>query len=383
MFQPLENSIVQNLEALIDECVQIVRPRLSVFSKTYQLNLQAAKEIKEFLEEKTAFFWILEASEGILGIGESSFVTVQGRPTESPEKIEPQISAIPQQISSLDVLSGISSPRLRFGLSCALVDCAAKLEGLSPLKYLADKLNLGSDSTQVAVRGVLFQNEEEKLIDLKPYYKHFKLKLGPSEEEIRLVQNIILSNKDCIFSVDCNGSFENCPEKLLQFEKAILDGKGSLEYIEQPFNSEDKIVYWRNQFKSPFALDQSLRTRDDFDFWRDHRNFIWVLKVSAIGSLFEVIQIAELAKTSGNKFLIGGMLETAVGKVWQLYLCCLLSPDLPSEISVPNRYFPDEDLIINPEFLYPSKGEINLPTESPQFNIKEIKSFEQRFPLAR
>ena len=382
MFQPSENSIVKNLEALIDECVQIARPRLSVFSKTYELNLQAAQEIEELLEKKTAFFWILEASEDILGIGESSFIAVKGRPTESPEKIEPQISALPQQISSLDVLSGISSPRLRFGLSCGLVDCAAKLEGHSPLKYLADKLNLGSYSTRVEVRAVLFQNEEEKLRDLKRYYKHFKLKLGPSEEEIRLVRNIIVTNKDCIFSVDCNGSFENCPEKLLQFEKAILDGKGSLEYIEQPFDSKDKIVYWSKQFKSPFALDQSLRTRDDFEFWRNFRDFIWVLKVSAIGSVFEVIQIAELAKTSGNKFLIGGMLETVVGKVWQLYLCCLLSPDLPSEISVPNRYFPDEDLIIDSEFLYPSKGQINLPTVSPQFNIEEIKSFEQRFPLA-
>jgi L-alanine-DL-glutamate epimerase-like enolase superfamily enzyme len=383
MFQPSKNSIVKNLEASIDECVQRARPRLSVFSKTYPLNLQAAKEIKELLEEKTAFFWILEASEDTLGIGESSFVTVQGRPTESPEKIVPQISALPQQISSLDVLSGISSPRLPFGLSCGLVDCVAKLEGLSPLKYLAEKLNLDSYPTQVAVRGVLFQNEEEKLKDLKRYYKHFKLKLGPLEEEISLVQNIILSNKDCIFSVDCNGSFENCPEKLLQFEKAILDGKGSLEYIEQPFNSRKKILDLRDQFKSPFALDQSLRTRDDFDYWRNYRDFIWVLKVSAIGSLFEVIQIAELAKTSGNKFLIGGMLETVVGKVWQLYLCCLLSPDLPSEISVPNRYFPDEDLIIDSKFLYPSEGVIILPTESPQFNIKEIKSFEQRFPLAR
>jgi L-alanine-DL-glutamate epimerase-like enolase superfamily enzyme len=383
MFQPLENSLVKNLEASIDECVQRARPRLSVFSKTYQLNLQGAKEIKEFLEEKTAFFWILEASEGILGIGESSFVTVQGRPTESPEEILPQISALPQQISSLDVLSGISSPRLRFGLSCGLVDCAAKLEGLSPLEYLAEKLNLDSDSTQVAVRGVLFQNEGEKLRYLKRYYKHFKLKLGPSEEEISLVQNIILSNPDCIFSVDCNGSFEDCPEKLLQFEKAILDGGGSLEYIEQPFKSEDKIVNLRKQFKSPFALDQSLRTRDDFDLWGSYRDFIWVLKVSAIGSLFEVIQVAELAKTSGNKFLIGGMLETVVGKVWQLYLCCLLSPDFPSEISVPNRYFLDEDLIIDSKFLYPSEGVIILPTESPQFNIKEIKSFEQRFPLAR
>jgi len=383
MFQPSENSIIKNLEALIDECVQRARPRLSVFSKTYELNLQAAKEIKEFLEEKTALFWILEASEGILGIGESSLVAVKGRPTESPEKIGPQISALPQQISSLDVLSGISSPRLRFGLSCGLVDCAAKLQGLSPLEYLAEKLNLDSYSTRVAARGVLFQNEEEKLRDLKPYYTHFKLKLGPSDEEIRLVRNIILSNPDCIFSVDCNGSFENCPEELLQFEKAILNGGGSLEYIEQPFNSREKILDWRDQFKSPFALDQSLRTRDDFEFWRNHRDFIWVLKVSAIGSLFEVIQIAELAKTSGNKFLIGGMLETVVGKVWQLYLCCLLSPDLPSEISVPNRYFPDEDLIIDSEFLYPSEGKIILPTESPQFNIKEIKSFEQRFPLAR
>jgi L-alanine-DL-glutamate epimerase-like enolase superfamily enzyme len=280
-------------------------------------------------------------------------------------------------------LSSISSPRLRFGLSCGLVDCVAKLQGLSPLEYLAEKLNLDSYSTQVAVRGVLFQNEEEKLRDLKRYYKHFKLKLGPSEEEISLVQNIILSNPDCIFSVDCNGSFEDCPEKLLQFEKAILNGKRSLEYIEQPFNSREIILQWSDKFDTPFALDQSLRTRDDFDFWRNHRDFIWVLKVSAIGSLFEVIQIAELAKTSGNKFLIGGMLETVVGKVWQLYLCCLLSPDLPSEISVPNRYFPDEHLIINSEFLYPSEGEINLPTESPQFNIKEIKSFEQRFPLAR
>jgi L-alanine-DL-glutamate epimerase-like enolase superfamily enzyme len=382
MFQPLENSIVKNLEASIDECVQRARPKLSVFSKTYQLNLQAAKEIKELLEEKTAFFWILEASGGILGIGESSFVTVQGRPTESPKEIEPQISELPQQISSLDVLSGISSPRLRFGLSCGLVHCAAELQGLSPLKYLADNLNLDSYSTRVAVRGVLFQNEEEKLRDLKPYYRHFKLKLGPSEDEISLVQNIILSNKDCIFSVDCNGSFENCPEKLLQFEKTILDGGGSLEYIEQPFNSRKKILDWRNEFQSPFALDQSLRTRDDFDFWRNYRDLIWVLKVSAIGSLFEVIQVVELAKTSGNKFLIGGMLETAVGKVWQLYLCCLLSPDLPSEISVPNRYFPDEDLIINSEFLYPCEGKINLPTESPQFNIEEIKRFEQRFPLA-
>jgi L-alanine-DL-glutamate epimerase-like enolase superfamily enzyme len=383
MFQPLENSILQNLEASIDECVQRARPRLSVFSKTYELNLQAAKEIKEFLEKKTAFFWILEASEDTLGIGESSFVTVQGRPTESPEKIEPQISALPQQISSLDVLSGISSPRLRFGLSCGLVHCAAQLQGLSPLEYLAEKLNLDSYSTRVAVRGVLFQNEEEKLIDLKPYYKHFKLKLGPSEDEISLVQNIILSNPDCEFSVDCNGSFEDCPEKLLQFEKAILNGKRSLEYIEQPFNSEDKIVNWRGKFDTPFALDQSLRTRDHFDYWKNYRDFIWVLKVSAIGSLFEVIQIAELAKTSGNKFLIGGMLETVVGKVWQLYLCCLLSPDLPSEISVPNRYFPDEDLIIDSKFLYPSESEIILPSESPQFNIKEIKSFEQRFPLAR
>jgi hypothetical protein len=49
-------SAVKNLEALIDECVQRARPRLSVFSKTYKLNLQAAREIEELLEKKQPSF---------------------------------------------------------------------------------------------------------------------------------------------------------------------------------------------------------------------------------------------------------------------------------------------------------------------------------------
>ena len=193
-------------------------------------------------------------------------------------------------------------------------------------------------------------------------YQRIKLKIarGYEEEIVSFVRN---SFPEATLSVDAN-----CDYTISDIEMLRNLDKYNLAYIEQPL-AHDSIVdhaALRQAISTKICLDESITSPDIAReaFQIDAADIINI-KPGRVAGLQNSLEIAEIVNNFGGHCWVGGMLETGVGRSFNIAIASNTLIDMPGDTSPNDKYFVKD--IVRNTFKMES-GRIS-PFESPGIGV--------------
>ena len=244
------------------------------------------------------------------------------------------------------------------GLEFTMWDWFAKRDGVS----LAQALGGTRDRVDVGV-SVGVQKDIPTLLDvvgayLDDGYKRIKLKIKPGWD-IEPTRAVREAWPELKLQVDANSIYrlEDGPHL------AELD-PFNLLLIEQPLGHDDIFDHakLKPMLKSPLCLDESI-VSPDHARWAIEMNACDIINIKPgrIGGLADSKRIHDMAQAAGLAVWHGGMLETGIGRTFNVALASLPNFTLPGDISANDRYYA-RDIVTNPFTLNTEDSTLTVPT---------------------
>jgi len=195
-------------------------------------------------------------------------------------------------------------------------------------------------------------------------YRKIKLKIEPGADldYVRAVRQALGPNVH--MAVDANAAYT--PEQA--DDLARLDDFDLL-MLEQPFEGGDLVRHARLQARiaTPICLDESItssaRAQDmvDLDAGR-----IVNIKPGRVGGFSQSVAIHDLCRSRGVPVWCGGMLESGVGRAYNVALASLPGFTLPGDLSPSARYWARD--IVEPEWTM-EDGLVQVPRTDPGLGV--------------
>ncbi|MEM3246842.1 MAG: enolase C-terminal domain-like protein, partial [Thermoplasmatales archaeon] len=116
----------------------------------------------------------------------------------------------------------------------------------------------------------------------------------------------------------------------------------NLLYIEQPLQKEDILGYslLKKEIKTPVCLDESIESvtlaSNAIELGAVD---IINIKPGRVGGIANSLEIMKMARDYGVGIWIGGMLETGIGRSFNISLASSTLVDMPGDTSPNSRYF--------------------------------------------
>jgi O-succinylbenzoate synthase len=229
----------------------------------------------------------------------------------------------------------------RASVEMAAWDLVARAEGVS----LSRKLGGTLASVPVGV-AVGLHDSNEALFDavaghVADGYARVKLKIAPGRD-VAMLTAVRARFPDAVLWADANAGYTRGDAALL----ARLDAL-DLGLIEQPLAADDLAGHARlqDQMRTPICLDESIRSLGDVDAAVEIDACRVVnLKPGRVGGLAESVRIHDRLRDEGVPVWCGGMLETGIGRAYNLALASLPGFTLPGDISATRRYW-EQDIV--------------------------------------
>ena len=167
-----------------------------------------------------------------------------------------------------------------------------------------------------------------------------------------MVRAVRERHPDELLQVDANSAYDLSNWEALKEFDAF-----DLLLIEQPL-FEDDIVFHAEigrKLKTPICLDESIHSLRDVEaavrMWRRNDaldRLIVNIKPPRVSGFAEAIAIARVCRGEGVWTWIGGMLDSAWGKAFNLNLNGLPEIDLPGDHFSPTGAYFEEDVVATP-----------------------------------
>lgn len=167
-------------------------------------------------------------------------------------------------------------------------------------------------------------------------YKRIKVKIEKGYD-IEIVSAIREKFPNINMSVDANQSYSRNDFKIME----KLDDF-NLAYIEQPFKMEDLNAHaiLRKRIQTPICLDESITSFETF------KNAVELgaidilnIKPGRVGGINNTLELMLNAKENGIGVWIGGMLETGVGRSFNISIASQEYVNMPGDTSPNSKYF--------------------------------------------
>ena len=232
-------------------------------------------------------------------------------------------------------------PALRCGLETALLDALCRSAGL-PLWGLWGGADIRSRETDVTLP---IGHIDAVVATARTWYQKgfriLKLKAGHAVlDDIRRIEAVAAACPEASFVIDANQGYQ------LEQARALLQAIARLHLpvrvFEQPLHrdQQEEMIVLKQETSIPLAADESLRSLEDArQLIQQKAVDIFNLKITKCG-VIESVRIAELARASGVRLMIGGMVESrvAMGCSWSLVLGLggfeILDLDMPLLLSI-------------------------------------------------
>jgi O-succinylbenzoate synthase len=239
----------------------------------------------------------------------------------------------------------------------ALWDLMGKLSSRSLSKLIGGE----REEVQVGV-SVGIQPTIHDLLDkigsyLDNGYRRIKIKIKPGYD-LEPVKEIRQKYPNVLLQVDANSAFS------LQDSNIFRDlDKFNLLLIEQPLAHDDIIDHSKLQklLNTPICLDESIHSVEDA------RKAIEIgacriinIKAGRMRGILCSKNLHDLCQRHQVPVWCGGMLETGIGRAFNVALASLPGFTLPGDISASKRYFRRD--IITKEFELTRTGTLEVPT---------------------
>jgi len=189
-------------------------------------------------------------------------------------------------------------------------------------------------------------------------YHKIKIKIKPGRD-VDMLRNLRDRFPDTPFMADANSAYTLADVAHLK-QLDDLD----LMMIEQPLAHDDLRDHARlqDELETPICLDESIRSLRDVELALElGSGKIINIKPGRVGGFASSIAIHDYCVARGVPVWCGGMLESGVGRAYNLALASLPGFTLPGDISASARYWARD--IVDPEFTV-SGGHMEIPTGS-------------------
>lgn len=242
-------------------------------------------------------------------------------------------------------------------LEMLLWDYYAKATELPLHKYL------GKSKGHADVGISIGMMESQKLVDtvlasINKGYKRIKVKIKKGRES-DILGAVRYTFSDVVLSADAN-----CDYTLGDLDRLRNIDQFGLVYLEQPLDHDDLVDHaeLRKIISTPICLDESITSVDKArKAFQIEAADVINIKPGRVGGLSNSIKIAQLVKDYGGHTWVGGMLETGIGRAFNIALACNELVDMPGDTSPNDKYYL-QDIVRTPFKM--EKGEVS-PFESP------------------
>jgi O-succinylbenzoate synthase len=150
---------------------------------------------------------------------------------------------------------------------------------------------------------------------------------------------------------------------------AQLDAFG-LTMIEQPLGREDLVQHatLQRRLATPICLDESItdaaRARDMIALGSGR---IVNVKPGRVGGFTPSIAIHDVCQAAGMPVWCGGMLESGVGRAYNVALASLPGFSMPGDLSPSARYWARD--VVTPEWTMNGDGMVTVPLDRPGIGV--------------
>ncbi len=186
-------------------------------------------------------------------------------------------------------------------------------------------------------------------------YRKIKLKIKPGRD-VEMIRKVRGRFPQASLMVDANAAYTAADtDRLVE-----LDALGLL-MLEQPLGHEDYLHHARLQARmaTPICLDESIRSPGDAELALHLGSCRIVnIKPGRVGGLGPSLTIRDLCAGRSVPVWCGGMLESGVGRAYNLALASTPGFTLPGDISESRRYW--EEDVVEPEFVM-REGVMEVP----------------------
>jgi O-succinylbenzoate synthase len=196
-------------------------------------------------------------------------------------------------------------------------------------------------------------------------YRKIKLKIQPGADidYVAAVREAV--GPDVALMADANSAYTLADADHL----ARLDAFG-LTMIEQPLGREDLVQHaeLQRRLRTPLCLDESIT---DVDRARDMialgSGRIVNIKPGRVGGFASSLAIHDACLAAGVPVWCGGMLESGVGRAYNVALASLPGFSMPGDLSPSARYW--ERDVVTPEWTMSADGLVTVPLERPGIGV--------------
>jgi O-succinylbenzoate synthase len=197
-------------------------------------------------------------------------------------------------------------------------------------------------------------------------YNKIKVKIAPGADVpfVRAVREAL--GPDVHLMADANSAYTLADTDHL----AQLDDF-DLIMLEQPLGQDDLVRHaaLQRRMRTPLCLDESIldvQRAEDMIALGSGR--IVNIKPGRVGGYTSSLAIHDLCTAHGVPVWCGGMLESGVGRAYNIALASLPNFTLPGDLSPSARYW--ERDIVNPEWTMDAEGMVRVPRDAPGLGIE-------------
>ena len=327
---------------------------------------------------------LLLAMEDAAGITAWSECVAEARPSYSPDTVDTCWLAIEQWLAprllgrsfatpaevDATLRRGIRGHRMaRAALEMGAWAVAAEQAGVPLAALLARSCAVPAASRQFVETGVALgmQGSTDALVArareaIAEGYRRVKIKIEPGQDvaPVRALREAL--GPAAVLTVDANCSYSlDDPAHLAALE--ALDAF-DLSMIEQPLGDEDVVRHalLQRRLRTPICLDESITgvARVD-DMLSSGSGRVVNLKPGRVGGLAESVAIHDLCAARGARLWCGGMLETGIGRAYNVALASLPGFTDAGDLSPSARYWARD--VVRPEWTMDATGRVRVPLD--------------------
>lgn len=191
-------------------------------------------------------------------------------------------------------------------------------------------------------------------------YRKIKLKIQPGADVDYVAAVRAGLGEDIAIMADANSAYS-----LADIEVFHQLDRLSLLMIEQPLAWDDLARHAQLQrlIETPICMDESITSLDRAeDMLSLGSGKIINIKPGRVGGYTTSIAIHDLCRGAGVPVWCGGMLESGVGRAYNVALASLPGFTLPGDLSPSARYW--EEDVVEPEWTMDDRGLVTVPTSS-------------------
>ena len=162
----------------------------------------------------------------------------------------------------------------------------------------------------------------------------------------------------------------NCTYTLDDIDHLLTLDQFNLMMIEQPLARDNLAHHAQLQEKlnTPICLDESIASLDDAQNMHDQQaGRIINLKPGRVAGLTQSLAIHKFSQQKNIPLWCGGMLETGIGRAYNVALASLPNFTLPGDLSPSKRYWKQD--IVSPEWKMNENGMVQVPNNVPGLGI--------------